>query len=208
MGEAHTDGESGSERSGPLFDPVAGMRAMADIQAEGLRAASELLDRVLRSEPDGPAPRRRPAGGDYAALVDAWTDLLRRTVAELTRPGGPGAVTVPVDWDGVGPTVRLDLNGSPTAATEVWLHNGTRAPVGPLTLRCGPLSDASGTALDAGAVGFEPGAVDVLPPRSSRAVVVTLTASDRPEPGTYRGTIQAEGAPSVWLPLEVAVGPW
>jgi hypothetical protein len=26
-----------------------------------------------------------------------------------------------------------------------------------------------------------------------------------PGPGTYRGTIQAVGAPGLWLPLEVAV---
>ena len=59
MDESQADGESGPERSFPLsFDPVAGMRAVADIQAEGLRAAGELLERMLRAEPDGPGPRR------------------------------------------------------------------------------------------------------------------------------------------------------
>ena len=45
-----------------------------------------------------------------------------------------------------------------------------------------------------------------LAPRSSRAVTVSL-ALDSPVPaaGTYRGTIQADGAPGLWLPLEVSV---
>jgi hypothetical protein len=210
MGEAHTDGESGSERSGPLFDPVAGMRAMADIQAEGLRAAGDLLERMLGSEPDGPGPRSRPPAGDYTALVDAWTDLLRRTIAGLAQPGRPGAVTVPVDASGVGPPVRLALpcpesaNGDATG--EVWLHNGTRSAVGPLALCCGQLTDADGRVLDGAAVRFAPRDV-TLPPRSSRAVVVSLAATTPPRPGTYRGTIQARGAPGLWLPLEVAIDP-
>ncbi len=206
MGDSQPDGESGPERSASLFDPVAGMRAMADIQAEGLRAASELLDRVLRSEPPRPAARTRSRAGGYTALVDAWTDLLRRTVAGLAQPGDPGAVTVPVDWNGVGPTVRLTLNGS-DAATEVWLHNGTRSAVGPLTLRCGPLSDSDGSVLDGADVCFEPREVELLPPRSSRAVEVSLAANGERPSGTFRGAIQAHGAPGLWLPFEVAVGP-
>ena len=63
MSESQTDGESSSKRSVPLFDPVAGMRAMADIQAEGLRAAGELLERMLGSEPDGHGRAPPVAGG-------------------------------------------------------------------------------------------------------------------------------------------------
>lgn len=210
MGESQADGESGPERSVPLFDPVAGMRAVADIQAEGLRAAGDLLERMLRSEPDGPGPRLGPPAGDYTALVDAWTDLLRRTVAGLTQPGPPGAVTVPVDSSGIGPPVRLALRGPQSAdgaVAEVWLHNGTFSAVGPLALRCGQLSDSDGTVLDGADVCFEPREVALLEPRSSRAVVVSLAATHSLRPGIYRGTIQAHGAPSLWLPFEVAIDP-
>jgi hypothetical protein len=185
------------------------MRAVADVQAEGLRAAGELLERMLGSEPEDPGPRRRSAAGDYGALVEAWTDLLRRTVDGLAAPGRSGALTAAVDAAGAGPQLRLTLGGSRNgdgAATEVWLHNGTFRAVGPLGLRCGPLVDPGGGPLDGAAVGFEPAELDVLPARSSRAIAVSLTAPGAPRPGTYRGTIQARGAPALWLPLEVVIG--
>jgi hypothetical protein len=195
----------------PLFDPVAGMRAAADIQAEGLRAASDLLERVL--EPDQraraePSPSSSPSSErEYAGLLDAWAELLQRVSAGLTPPGDPGHVTISLDSATVGPPVRLVLEGPEQVdggAGEVWLHNGTATAVGPLTLRCGALSTAGGEVLDA-QVGFDPFEVPLLPPRSSRGIIVSVRAVGEPRPGVYRGTIQAEGAPALWLPLEVAV---
>jgi hypothetical protein len=212
MDDSQADGKGGPERSVPRFDPVAGMRAMADIQAEGLRAASELLERILRSEPagSGSGSRSRSPAGDYSALVDAWTDLLRRTISGLTQPGQPGAVTVPIDSSGVLPPVRLSLDGSGDgdgAVAEVWLHNGTFSAVGPVALRCGPLTASDGAVLEGAGVRFEPRQVALLPSRSSQAVVVSLDATGPLRPGTYRGTIQADGAPRLWLPIEVAIEP-
>jgi hypothetical protein len=206
MSQSQADGESDRKRPFPLLDPVAGMRAMADIQAEGLRAASELLERMLRSEPGGSEQRPAADAGAYTALVDAWTELLRRTVAGLAQAGEPGAVTVPVDESGVGPPVRLTLRDGEAPDAEIWLHNGTFVPIGPLCLSCGPLVDPEGAQLDAVGVRFEPKQLEPLPPRSSRAVVVSLEVDRAPRPGTYRGTIQAGGAPALWLPLEVTVG--
>jgi hypothetical protein len=209
MGESTSDRQDGPKRTFPPFDPIAGMRAVADVQAEGLRAAGDLLERVLGSEPEGPGPRSRPPAVDYNALVDAWTDLLRRTFAGVTRPGQPDVITVAVDANGVGPQVSLALSGPANgtgAVTEVWLHNGTLGPVGPLALHCGQLTDPDGTRL-AARVSFEPGEIKLLPARSSRAVAVSVVATRAPRPGTYRGTIQASGAPGLWLPFEVCVEP-
>jgi len=36
-------------------------------------------------------------------------------------------------------------------------------------------------------------------------VVVTLGAETPLEPGTYRGVVQAEGAPNLWITLELTV---
>jgi hypothetical protein len=210
MEDPQAEDKSRPERSVPRFDPVAGMRAMADIQAEGLRAAGDLLERMLGSEPADPGSRSRSSAGDYTALVDAWTDLIRRFVAGLAQPAQTGPVTVPVGSNGVGPPVQLSLNGSGSidgAMAEVWLHNETFSAVGPLVLRCGQLTASDGTVLDGGDVCFEPGDVPILPARSSRAVVVSLTATGPLRPGTYRGTIQADGAPGLWLPVEVAIDP-
>lgn len=212
MGEQGEANANARRSTVPLFDPVAGMRAVADIQAEGLRAASELLERVL--EPDhrtraerSPAPSPS-AERDYAGLVDAWVELLQRVSAGLAPAGDPGRVTISLDSDTVSPPVRLVLQGpEQVGATEgeVWLHNGTATAVGPLSLRCGALSAAGGEVLDA-KVGFDPQEVSQLPPRSSRGIVISVLAAGEPRPGIYRGTIQAEGAPALWLPLEVAVG--
>ncbi len=196
-------------RAAGKFDPVAGMRVMADIQAEGLRAAGELLERMLRSEPDRNGRAPSPVA-DYMTLVDTWADLVRQTVFGSGQPGQPGAVTVPVDASGVGPAVRLALDDSAahTAANaEVWLHNGTDSAVGPLVMRCGALRNSDGKKLKGAKVRFAPREVEVLPPRSSRAVTVSVAPEDAPRPGIYRGTIQAQGAPSLWLPLEVTIAP-
>jgi hypothetical protein len=209
MGESQADGGRDPKRSRAPFDPVAGMRAVADIQAEGLRAASELLDRILRSEPEAPGARPASSAGSVGALVEAWTDLMQRTIAALVAaPGEPGALTVAVDANGAGPQVRLAVDEAGAGeGAEVWLHNGTLAAVGPLALRSGPLADAEGGVLVGARMTFDPAEVEALPARSSRAVTVALAADGPLRPGTYRGTVQAHGAPSLWLPLEVVVGP-
>lgn len=178
------------------FDPVAGMRAMAEIQAEGLRAAGEVLDRMLTAEPS-PGPSRS-GRADYSALVDAWAELLRRGVSVLTSQEVAG---VSIDGDGPGAVVRVVVGGEPV---DVWLHNRTEVAAGPLTLRCGPLSDGAGVVLEQAQVAFEPASIDVLPERSSRGVRVAVSGAPA-RPGVYRGVIQAEGASAVWLPLEVVV---
>ena len=100
-----------------MFDPVAGVRAMADIQAEGLRAASDLLERVLGPDqevPDGAlafgsAPPTR-GGGDYAS---ARRRVGRATAADRHRTGfrrrSRARSRCPVDSDAVAPPVRLEL---------------------------------------------------------------------------------------------------
>jgi hypothetical protein len=209
-GEAKANGADGRRRSSAPFDPVAGMRALADIQAEGLRAASELLERVLEPEGGASSPPPQPWGRDYAALVNVWAELLQRFSAGLAQPVESGAVTTSIDSDTVGAPVRLVLERPEllaSATAEIWVHNGTPAPVGPLALRCGPLTAADGTELDGVRMQFDPAEVSVLPPRSSRGVVVSLARTGSLRPGVYRGTIQAEGAPKLWLPLELAVQP-
>ena len=72
------------------------------------------------------------------------------------------------------------------------------------SLRCGQLTASDGTVLDGATVCFEPGELELLPARSSRAVLVSLVAGS-PPPGIYRGMIQADGAPNLWVPFEVAI---
>src|SRR5262245_46041375 len=122
---------------------------MADIQAEGLRAAGALLERVLGSESEENGNRRPAATDDYVALVDAWTELIRRFIAGYADSGQQGAVKVEVDGHGGVPPVRLVRKPArrDDVVTEFWLHNGTSSDVGPLVLSCGELRDAKGKRL-------------------------------------------------------------
>src|ERR1700758_3867142 len=128
------DGGREPRGGGPLWDPVAGMRAMADIQAEGLRAAGELLDRVLERDRDAPPPSEPSAQGEYAALIDAWAMLLQRFAGGLAAPAGEQPATVPIDSETVGPPVRIEFDRGESTVAEIWLHNGRAEPAGPLAL--------------------------------------------------------------------------
>jgi hypothetical protein len=51
---------------------------------------------------------------------------------------------------------------------------------------------------------FEPDIVP-MPARSSRGVTVEVEIGDDVAPGSYRGTLLADGHPDVWLPIELAI---
>lgn len=202
MERPRNDRENEFERFVRSFDPMSGLEKMAAIQAEGLRAASALLERVIGSEPDyGGARSRAGAGPDYRTLVDAWTELLAQTVAGLAPPGPHGDFTAPIDRGSPGSAVRLDGD-----IVDVWLRNDGREDAGPISLFAGPLVDADDVALEGAEIGFEPRDIAVLPARSSRAVALSVDAGAECRPGAYRGAIQARGAPALWIPLEVVIG--
>ena len=123
--------------------------------------------------------------------------------------GETASEPIPIDATGAWPPLRLALERpeeGASASAEIWLHNGTAGAAGPLALRCGSLTAPNGTALDGVQVRFDPAEVSLLPPRSSRGVLVSLETTGPLHQGFYRGTIQADGAPNLWLPIEVAVG--
>ncbi len=193
-----------SPGAGPL-DPIAGIRAMADIQAEGLRAASDLLDRVLdRDAPVAPSPNGRNER-EYVPLLDAWASLLERVAAGLTPPGD--GTLVAIDSDEVGPAVRIHWADGASSEVEISLRNPADQAAGPLRFACGRLSSADGAALIAAELLITPGEVAELPARGSATIVVSLRTERAPPAGIYRGTLQAAGAPLLWLPIEVTVEP-
>jgi hypothetical protein len=52
-------------------------------------------------------------------------------------------------------------------------------------------------------VRFDPDAV-AMPARSSRGVLIEIDVAGDLRPGTYRGTLLAEGHPDVWLPVALS----
>lgn len=205
------------------FDPVLGAKILGEIQAEGLRAAGALVERLVHLV-DGPradasaaesAEEESPSTPvDLGAVLpwfDLWRDLADRTSESLQRFQGAG-----VGPNGEG--VRLGVDGSLVPAHplvlsldsarqgrgEMWLHNGTVDDHGELVPQCGPLCDAAGMQLDCD-VTVDPPKVDGLPPKSSRGFTIAVAARADPIPGTYRGIVQIRGAETVWMPLEVVV---
>jgi hypothetical protein len=100
----------GDRRSRSKLDPAAGVRALADVERHGLRAANELVDRLIHSidgNGDGDGESRdtnasaATSGHDAAAssavgltdnLVRLWAELVRLgldTFGQLVSPGGP-----------------------------------------------------------------------------------------------------------------------
>lgn len=207
------------------FDPALGVRLLGEIQAEGLRAAGALVDRLVHLV-DGPhaAPDSEgdptadataptgPAGVDMGAVLpwfDLWRDLVERTsdTVQRFRATDTGTGEVRVDLDGsLAPTRALAIEVGPDGdgAGEMWLHNGTTTDRGELVPQCGPLSGIDGTALTCD-VGIDPPKIDGLPSRSSRGFAITVAVDPSTAPGTYRGIVQVQGADQVWMPLEVVV---
>jgi hypothetical protein len=99
MGEA----TGGDNRGGaPLFNPSAGIRALADVQRRGLIAAGELVDRLIGAVDGDPSPSvpgraTRPTPDDDPQTLDfvnVWIEVFQRGLQAMmpaTRSYGPAA---------------------------------------------------------------------------------------------------------------------
>ncbi|MGH9113186.1 MAG: hypothetical protein ACRDZN_12970 [Acidimicrobiales bacterium] len=249
MGEPRDNG-SDERPWASLLDPAANARALGEIQRRGLRAAGDLVDRIIGAVDDGSAapPSSASAPAEHsgavpngasspgADLVQIWVDLFQRGLQAVTgaaRPNGlaPAAGDRAVTADlatgattgalhiraGAAPSAGVpdglpdglpdarDTRDTPTASGEVWLHNGTGAPIAGLRPHSGELRAHDGATLPASAIGFDPPSLDELPARSSRGVVVEVRLGGGVAAGVYRGVVLVAGAPDVWLPLLVTV---
>jgi hypothetical protein len=209
-----------------VFDSAANMRALSAIQADGLRAASELVDRFVRMAAAGlngsesTAPQASPANGKPADVygatglepfVTSWWAMVDQflRVSSPRREWDPAeADTATLDFAAVQATGRLQMyTAAPGAATaEVWLHNRGPDDMGKVALRCSDLLSHDGTVIAARLLRFEPDIVP-MPARSSRGVTVEIDIDEHIAPGSYRGMLLTDGHPDVWLPIELVVKP-
>ncbi len=225
MGSRHAAGDSnGSDLPwSSVFDSAANMRALSAIQADGFRAASELVDRFVRmaaaglnrSESSAPSANGDPADVYGATGLEPFVTSWWATVDQLLRVSSPrrtaetaDADTATLDFAAAQATGRLQLcTVAPGAATaEVWLHNRGPVDMGKVVLRCGDLLSHDGVVIAAQLIRFEPDIVP-MPARSSRGVTVEVDVDEHVAPGSYRGMLVADGHPDVWLPIELVVKP-
>jgi hypothetical protein len=231
MDDRRVDGAVGSGLPwASVFDPVANVKALSDVQLRALRAAGALVDRLVasiddawRDFPPDPVAETPPRGqrdlaaprtsggprGPVGDLVALWADFVTRSMQAMARLSQPhSGVWVDVGTgERSGPLrVTVDAHGRSAPSAEVWLHNTTTQPVGPLRLHAGELRPPVGPSLSREVVHFEPPIVEELPGRSSRGVGVSIRVADPVPPGTYRTIVQAAGATQVALVLELTVG--
>lgn len=187
-----------------VFDPAANARALSEIQAEGFRAASQIVDRFVRlARADGDSATTDPAPGsaDIEQLTRAWW-----SVAGQFLVGGGRAREVELDLSSPGGNQGVVLVSSipGRAETVVWLHNRTEKDFGRIHLRCSDLLARSGTVISSRDLVLDPAMVE-MPPRCSRGVAVTLQISEFTQPGVYRGTMLVDADDSLWLPVVLTV---
>ena len=209
-----------------IFDPAANVRALTAVQAEGFRAASELVDRFVRmvaTRPDGGAAAARQASPlsneqradflgatDIEPLIRSWWAMAGQFLvggAPQTAPPTAG-ISPALDFTGSAASGRLEFEtgAGDSATAEVWLHNSADVDLGRIRLRCSALMADDGSVIEAEACRIHPKTIPV-PGRSSRGVGITVKVTKKTAPGLYRGTLLGDGRPELWLPGARAVRP-
>jgi len=229
-------GENGNLSDVPwasVFDPAANARALSAIQAEGFRAASELVDRFVglaglggnggERTPATNGAERTPAtsaagipnavgasvfgGPDFERLMKSWWSVTGQFLLGSARiaglPTAGGASFDLTKADGKG-LLELDVALPGRATSEVWLHNRGPDDLGLVRLHCSDLLAHDGCVVPSSAMHIEPNPVP-MPRRSSRGVSINVDASDGVHPGVYRGNLLADGHPDLWLPVVLTI---
>jgi hypothetical protein len=211
------------------LDPLAGLRAMADIQRAGLETAAVVVERMLElgrqsarapfplhlpSEPvdglDGdradPAPDRgrdaRRLRADGERLLELWGESMR-----VLLDVAADAAETSVDGRN-GAADQLSLGPVPSGVPAVgraWLHVLDGPPGSPARLTTTAFTAHDGSAIEARAASFEPPLVDSFALRSSQEILITVEVPERTRPGVYHGHILATGLPEVGLAVRIEV---
>lgn len=228
MNEANAGGSSNGLPWSSVFDPAANVQAFSAIQADGFRAASELVDRFVRiastawdhsarvTADEAPQPGRRSddlfGATGLEPIVTSWwamaDQLLRQPVQRHAESDGETVATAALDLVSARATGQVVLVGAAgcTAASEVWLHNRGPEDMGKVQLRCSVLLGHDGSEVAAHALRLEPDIIP-MPARSSRGVAVEVDVGDELAPGCYRGMLLADGYHELWLPIVLTIAP-
>jgi hypothetical protein len=202
-----------------VFDTASNLRALGEIQRRGVRAAGEVVDRLVRSVDGDPTSTEAPGSfdgetndagrADFNSLTDTWTSLLRglaESFGELLQtPGADGEPALHFGQEASAGVVRLEVSGAGPVRAEIWLHNRTEVAIAGVVLRGSDLLSGDGALISAGAIGFEPPGAVPMPARSSRGIDVVVDLPPDSIPGTYRGTLLVQDHPDVWLPVVLIV---
>lgn len=199
------------------LNPIENLRALADIQQFGRRAAEDVADRFRAADsPDGHQDQPRRPEADFDALLrrwrtdsalaaDLWSDLIEGAAAMVSLV----AARVPGVGSGAAPD-RRDIEVGPARPGEVasaifWVHNSSATAVNDVRPHCAAPRSHQGEELGADVVSFDPAVFDPLPARSSCGVEVMVAVPRTATPGTYATVVLVSNVPALYLPLNVAV---
>ena len=207
-----------------IMDPEANVRRLTAIQAEGFRAASELVDRFVRmasSNGNGTDHQKKPSvnpekgngNGDNSdsatiePLLRSWlsmTDQFLRGSRQLADANSDGPATLDLEKAEAQGALDLTCRSPGVARGEVWVHNRGLGNLGDVRLRCSELLAHDGHVISSAAIEFEPETVP-MPGRSSRGVSIKVLVDQEAPPAKYCGTLLAEGFPDITIPVAVTV---
>jgi hypothetical protein len=205
-----------------VFDPSANARALSAIQAEGFRAASELVDRFVRSAGGGAGASGGAAGPaaqlsveqresvtgalDLEPLMRSWFAMVGQYLMGADHTVGSvvdGAALDLADASSSGAlALAITLPGMATA--EVWVHNRSGLDLGDITLRCSELMADSGNVIRSDEIRLDPEVV-AMPARCSRGVIFEVKVSQDISPGLYRGNLLVQEHAELCLPVTMRV---
>lgn len=215
-------GQPGRPWLADALDPLENLRALADVQAFGRRAAEDLADRILAwggGQDVGGARSTDHRDGSPGPGLAAVVDQLRGDAALAGEVSGrlvehailllglllerlPAAPRPDPTSHAVAPApVRP---GTETSAM-FWMHNTSSVVVPAVRPHCAAPRSHLGRELGAGAIAFDPQVLDPLPARSSCGIEVRVRVPPGAEPGTYVSVVMATNVPDLCLPLTVTV---
>jgi len=221
MGQDDGNGaRSGHPWLADALDPVENLRALADVQEFGRRAAEDLADRIL-AWGDGAGSGAGPEAGAPPGGT-AVADVVERLRGDAVLAGEVSARLVEHAMSLAGilierlpPRPRTDAASSQVDLPPVraggessavfWVHNTSAAGVAGVRPHCAPPRSHLGCELAPDAVVFDPPFLDPLPARSTCGIEVRVRVAPDVEPGRYVSVVMASNVPDLYLPLQVTV---
>lgn len=204
----------------PGFGPFESLRALTDLQMQGIRAASQVAERFTRlldgDFPNPWAPTAAAGNGEapvdgavvgevranMARLADLYADIFQRMfdsyadLLERQARRGPQL--------DAGATIAVQLNGAPgdQITGDIWLHD-YREELGPVTLRPTSLTHADGTSIPSSAISVSPSVITEPDPTGTSRIRMAVATDANASLGKYHGFVLAEELPDEALQVVV-----
>jgi len=211
-----------NDRSRATFGPFDPLTTISELQAEGIRRASDIAGRLIDMLDSGGSrthatdPGRNGDGrvnvgdlrGAMARLIDLYGDVLQRTFdsyADLLEQRARMGAHLDGGPDG---PVRIEIDstaGNLVGAGELWLSNGTETTTGSMRLIPSTLVGVDGCIAPA-AIVLAPAVVDSLAAGATVRVTVSIEIDPGALPGYYHGYVLVPELPGEALPLTLSVG--